>query len=114
MKVTALILASALAAPTAYALAMDAQDPAHEQERQQDKKRESGDLLPAVKIVEGKVESYTPGKSITVVKRDGTSATFSIPDRLVVTDNLVKGTKVTIRTQVDDATKVDTITVMQK
>jgi translation initiation factor IF-1 len=72
----------------------------------------SSDPMTPAQTVEGKVEAYTAGKSITVVKKDGSTATFTIPDKLKVTDNITVGSKVTIRTNATKPTTVETITVL--
>ena len=101
MKVAALILTGALAATAAYA-----QDPA-----QKEKPMTSADQMG--QSVDGKVESYTAGKSITVKKADGSTATFTIPEKLIVTDNVVVGEKVTVRTSPSNAKLVESITVVK-
>ena len=108
MKVSALILTGALAASVAYAMPTVAQDPA-----QKDKPLAS-DQMASAPTVEGKVEAYTAGKSITLVKKDGTTATFTIPEKLLVTDNVVVGGKVTIRTNPTNPKEAESITVLPK
>ena len=108
MRVAALILTGALAATVASATPTVAQDPV-----QKDKPMASDQITP-VQTVEGKVEAYTAGQSITVMKKDGTTATFSIPEKLVVSDNVVVGGKVTIRTNPASANVAESITVLPK
>jgi hypothetical protein len=104
MRAGILVLAGALAATTAAAH----QAPPPPQEPQNPPAMSTGETS---KTVEGKVEAYTAGKSITVVKKDGATATFTIPEKLVVTDNIVIGSKVMIRTDPAKANTVQSITV---
>ena len=107
MKAGALILAGALAATTAAAQQVPPQD----RERQNPPATSTGQITP-VQTVEGKVEAYTAGKSITVVKKDGSTATFTIPEKVKLTDNITVGSKVTIRTHPSKPNTVETITVL--
>ena len=61
--------------------------------------------------VQGKVQAYVPGKSITVIKSDGSATTFTVPegDRAIPPDIAV-GRTVTIRT-LPNGTVVETIIV---
>jgi hypothetical protein len=106
---SALILTGALAATMANAMPTIAQEPA-----QKDKPMASDQLTTPLQTVQGKVEAYTPGKSITVMKKDGTTATFTIPEKLVVSDNVVVGGKVTIRTNPASSNVAESITVLPK
>jgi hypothetical protein len=107
----ALILTGALAT-VASAMPAIAQDPA--QPVPKDKPQASDQLITPVQTVEGKVEAYTAGKSITVMKKDGTTATFTIPEKLAVSEKVVVGGKVTIRTNPSNATMAESITVLPK
>ena len=115
MKTSALILAGVLAATTADIVPVFAQDPVQDRERERDKKREpqtNNDLIPNI-TVQGKVESFTAGKSITLVKADGTTATFTIPEGARVPNSVTVGSKVTVRTR-PNGTVVESITLADR
>jgi hypothetical protein len=61
--------------------------------------------------VQGKVEAYVPGKSITVVKSDGSAVTFTVPaGNPSIPADVATGRTVTIRT-LPNGTVVETIIV---
>jgi hypothetical protein len=60
--------------------------------------------------VQGKVQAYLPGKSITVVKSDGSAVTFMVPEGSRIPPDIAVGRTVTVRT-LPDGTVVETITI---
>jgi hypothetical protein len=98
MKTAILILAGVLATTTVDAMSVQETKPGDQ-------------ALTGVVTVQGKVESYTTGKSITVMKKDGMTATFTIPAESRVPTDIAVGRKVTIRTRPNDPTLVETITI---
>jgi hypothetical protein len=98
MKTAILILAGVLATTTVDAMSIQEKPPGDQ-------------ALTGVVTVQGKVESYTSGKSITVMKKDGMTATFTIPEESRVPTDIAVGRKVTIRTRPNNPTLVETITV---
>jgi hypothetical protein len=60
--------------------------------------------------IEGKVQTYLPGKSITVLKADGSAVTFTVPEGSRVPPDIAVGRTVTVRT-LPNGTVVETITI---
>jgi hypothetical protein len=60
--------------------------------------------------VRGKVQTFTPGKTITLIKEDGSAVTFTVPERARVAPEVAVGKTVTI-TMGPDGTVVETIVI---
>jgi hypothetical protein len=60
--------------------------------------------------VQGKVQTYLPGKSLTVIKADGSTVTFTVPAGSQVPPDIAVGRTVTVRTLADGSV-VETITI---
>jgi hypothetical protein len=60
--------------------------------------------------VKGKVQTFTPGKTITLIKEDGSAVTFTVPERARVAPEVAVGKTVSI-TMGPDGSVVETIVV---
>jgi hypothetical protein len=60
--------------------------------------------------VKGRVQTFTPGKTITLIKEDGSAVTFTVPERARIAPEVAVGKTVTI-TMGPDGSVVETIVV---